>query len=600
MNSTKAEAARTSRTHYSNKQLFGMVGWSWFQVRNVGWWIREDWFDRIAGPGGLRWKEWRNSGQLKVVKDGPLRTVYHATLPESGIYIKHYRVPGLRAKIRQWLRRGKSRNEGGRALELASIGVQTINPVALGEERKFGVLLENYLVTEEISGVQPLDRFLETELPFYEPARAGLIRQRIGAELARLCSRLHESGMIHNDFHPGNLLVRLDDQDQPTLVLIDLDALRQRPVPLAIHEIRDNLAQLNNYFWSRSSRVERLRFLEAYLKYRGRHNPLAPMEMSRFAREIETATRTWAERLWRRTAKRGRGTNKYFKTRKSTATWAVLSRKIDPEKMQQIIDDPERLIYAHDAIILKHSKSSTVAEVTIPMVGGPRRVVIKKIPTVKPSEFWFGWLVRPRAWRAWNASGHLMARGVPTPEPLAYIAKGNPGVSSGMARLSPASTYTILERPEGMTSLSDHMEQKLVHLEPTAQYTAMRRSVQATAGVVRTMHEHSISHRDMKAANILVRPKADGSWQEMQLIDLVGAELVHPLPYDVKVKNLARLTLSFYSHGLLQNSLALRFLRHYLPLAYLPRGGWKELWHDIQAEVDRKIQKNKRSGRPLS
>ena len=227
-------------------------------------------------------------------------------------------------------------------------------------------------------------------------------------------------------------------------------------------------------------------------------------------------------------------------------------------------------------------------------------MVIKKIPTVKPSEFWFGWLVRPRAWRAWNASGHLMARGVPTPEPLAYIAKGNPGVSSGMARLSPASTYTILERPEGMTSLAEHMEQKLVQLSPTACYNALRHSVEATARVARVMHEHSISHRDMKAANILVRPRPDGSWQEMQLIDLVGAELVHPLPYSMKVKNLARLTLSFYSHGLLRKTLALRFLRSYLPLAYLPRDAWKELWRDIQAEVDRKIQKNKRSGRPLS
>lgn len=600
MNSTKQDTPRTGRTYYGDKQLFGMVGWSWFQVRNVGWWIREDWFDRIAGPGGLKWKEWRQNGRLKIVKDGPLRTVYHASLPDNGIYIKYYRVPGLRAKIRQWFRKGKARNEGGRALELAAIGIPTINPLALGEERKFGILFENYLVTEEIAGVQPLDRFLEQTLDLFSQSRAEAIRRRIGEELARLCGRLHEAGMVHNDFHPGNLLIQLDHDDQPTLMLIDLDALRQRPVPLSVAEIRDNLAQLNNYFWSRSSRTERLRFLETYLKCRGRHNPLAPIEMARFARDIETATRTWAERLWRRWARRGHGTNKYFKTRTGNATWAVLSRKIDPDQVKSITDDPEHLMYAPGAVILKHSKSSTVAEVTVRMEDGPKRVVIKKIPTIKASEFWFGWLVQPRAWRAWSASGHLIARGVPTPEPLAYIAKGKPGTSSWMAWLNPSATYTVQERPEGMISLAEHMEKNLTRLKPQQQFDAMNGSVAATARVVRHMHERSISHRDMKAANILIRPLHDGSWQELQLIDLVGAALSHPLNDKTRVKNLARLALSFSSHGLLRPTLALRFLRSYLPVAYLQHKAWKKLWREVQAEVERKIAKNQRSGRPLS
>ncbi|MFM1800687.1 MAG: hypothetical protein RJA81_39, partial [Planctomycetota bacterium] len=571
MNSTKpAKDLRPSRRFYRHKQLFGMRGWTWFNMNQVGWWIREEWFDRLVGPHGLKWKEWEQAGRLRVVKNGPLRTVYHVDQGTSGLFIKHYRVPGLRAKIRQWLRRGKARNEGEKALKLAGIGVSTVEPVALGEQRRLGVIFENYLVTREIADVHPLDQYLEQILPNSPAEFQKQIRRLIGEELARLCARLHEQGFVHQDFHPGNLLIRLSDDHRPHLMLIDLDALSMRKVPLSIDEIRDNLAQLNNYFWSRSSRVERIRFLEAYLKFRKRHNPLAPMEMARFARAIEEATRSWAERLWRRWAKRGQGTNKYFKTFTGPATWGVMSRKLDRDQVKAVIQDPDRLIYASDSRILKHSKSSTVAEVTIRTVAGDRRVILKKIPTLKASDFWFGWIKAHRSWRSWKASGHMVARGIATPEPLAYISKGAPGMPGFVARFYPSATYTIQERPDQMISLARHMEEKLIRLPEDQRTAALLASVPPLARLIRHMHDMSISHRDLKAANILVRPLPDQSWNEMSLIDLVGVTLQHPMPQRTRVKNLARLTMSFHAHQLFRRTDGLRFLRSYLPMAYQP------------------------------
>ena len=109
----------------------------------MGWWVRSDWHRALLGPGGLRLDEWRASGRLTTVKTGPHRVVYRVDLPEGAVYVKHFLVPGLRAKLRQWVRRGKGRNEGQRTRYLNAIGVPTITPIALGEQRKRRFLFEN-------------------------------------------------------------------------------------------------------------------------------------------------------------------------------------------------------------------------------------------------------------------------------------------------------------------------------------------------------------------------------------------------------------------------------------------------------------------------
>jgi hypothetical protein len=128
---------------------------------DVGWWIRGDWRDTLIGPAGLRLDEWRSEGRLTVVKTGPQRVVYRVDLPQGTIFVKHFLVPGYSAMVRQWLRRGKGRNEGRRTRYLGAIGVPTITPIALGEQRKRMFLFENYLITPAILDAVPLNEFVE-------------------------------------------------------------------------------------------------------------------------------------------------------------------------------------------------------------------------------------------------------------------------------------------------------------------------------------------------------------------------------------------------------------------------------------------------------
>jgi tRNA A-37 threonylcarbamoyl transferase component Bud32 len=575
--------------------MFKAPEWDWVRAEDVGWWVRPEWREALLGPGGLRLEEWRGEGRLSTIKTGPHRVVYRADLDGGAVFIKHFLVPGWREIFRQWFRRGKARNEGRRALRLARIGVPTISPIALGEQRKGTFLFENYLVTRAIAGMVPLDEFVECRLAELDLSRRARVRQALAVAVAELTARLHDAGLIHQDFHPGNLLVGLEVGDRPRLAMIDLDALRVRR-DLGWADVRENLALLNHYFWLRCDRSDRQRFLRAYLLSRG----VEPPDLGDFARGIEEATRAWAERLWRRWGRRCQGSNKYFAAYRVPRSWAIAARDLDPTTVHELLNNLDAPFHREDTIPIKDSRTTTVAEVGLLVDGRPTRVIYKRFNRKR----WLDpilTLFRPsRAWRAWQAGQHLASRAVPTPRNLAVLARSRPGFRWLPHHFWPYDTYLVTIKADPSLTLGDYAHDVLPTLDPASRRLQIRRMTIALARLIRTLHDRSLSHRDMKAANILVEGDPAVPEPHLSLIDLVGVHLEHPVPRDRRVQNLARLQVSLATVPGRTRTDALRFLRAYLPWAHTPRAEWKTLWREVEGRCRAKEFLNRRRGRILS
>lgn len=129
---------------------------------------------------------------------------------------------------------------------------------------------------------------------------------------------------------------------------------------------------------------------------------------------------------------------------------------------------------------------------------------------------------------------------------------------------------------------------------PRSRQAAIRNEIEAIACLVREFHRRQLSHRDLKASNIL---RAD---QQFWLIDMVGVRIYRRLPMQRRVQNLARLHASFCRDHLVSRADKLRFLRIYLQWGLLGQIGWKEWWQAIDEATQAKVLRNQRSGRPLA
>jgi tRNA A-37 threonylcarbamoyl transferase component Bud32 len=577
------------------KRMFKPPDWEWTQFEGIGWWSRDGWGEILLGKDGLRLDRWREEGRLTTIKSGPHRIVYRADLPEGSIYVKHFLVPDWRATIRQWVRRGKGRNEAKRSQHLSSIGVPTITPVALGERRKRKFLLENYLVTLAIRSAIPLDEFVEQHLlEKPEPARS-IIRQRLAEAVAVLTARLHNAGLLHQDFHPGNVMVRLSDDHIPELFMIDLDALRKTRI-VTWKLARQNLALLDHYFWLRSSRTDRYRFLKAYLASRSEPAP----DVRAFAHMIENSTRLWAERLWRRWGRRCLGSNKYFEVYLGRTTRCVASRDLDPSEAQALLANPDLPFERPGSVLLKNSRTTTVAETTMMVRGSPTQVVYKRFNRKKLLDPLLT-LFRPsRAWRSWQAGQHLVSRGIATPQNLAFLSRRRTFWEAPLFWRLPHETYLITVKEPNAVDLMTYTRQVLPQYPPDLRRKRIRSLTIALAELVRALHDRSLSHRDLKASNILINVDSFTGHNRLSLIDLVGVRLQHPIPKSRRVQNLARLCVSLdLTHGRTRTDL-LRFLRLYLPWGLSPLNDWKCFWRAIERGIAQKRSRNRRRGRPIS
>lgn len=565
-----------------------MNGLTRLRFGDLSWRVRSDVAHLLFDSAGLRLSSWLQSGRASIVKQGPHRTVYRVQLDGRSVYVKHYHVADARAMFSQWAQSSKSRREWDRAERAAAAAIPTIVPLALGEQRKAGLVFENYLITEGIDDVEPLDRFVQDIFPKLAPNRQARIRPRLTHGLAELVAKLHEAGVLHPDLHSGNVLVRLHESDAIELFLIDLQ--EAKPAKRADwRRSRKNLLAFGLFFFTMARAIDRGRFLRRYLQLR----PNLRIDWRAEANRLEHDLRGKAFRFWRKLDYRCVSNNRRFFYRNIGSAHGFAVTELGEAAMQALLRDPDAPFQIASADVLKSSPSSEVTRLPMSIGDVCTNVIYKRFNCPKRLDALRATLHHSPALRAWHGGHGLLIRRIPTPRPLAVIER----LRGPFVRES----YLITQALPDAVNLQDYM-QKIVSKLP---HDVRRRRIRWLLGqlgqFLRQMHQRNISHRDMKASNFLLTPADPAATSpKLYLIDLAGAQIWRRLPAARCVQNMSRVVASLQSYSLLTRTDFLRLLCAYRPGARNNSGQWKLVWRDVQHRAGQKIARNKEQKRPIA
>ena len=142
---------------------------------------------------------------------------------------------------------------------LRQYGVPVLTPVFFGSETVDGNP-RAILMTEELVNFQPLETLTEA---MFADKRPSLAEQRLIIRgVAATVRQLHAARIQHRSLYPKHLFVRLREQNDPEVVIIDLEKSRMKFFS-AMRTVYD-LATLNRHakYWSKTNR---LYFFKQYL-----------------------------------------------------------------------------------------------------------------------------------------------------------------------------------------------------------------------------------------------------------------------------------------------------------------------------------------------
>jgi tRNA A-37 threonylcarbamoyl transferase component Bud32 len=495
-----------------------------------------------------------------IVKTNHQRTVALIQRNNASWYRKDCIVDGPRAWFRELFRGAKAKLEFENAIKLEKLGIPAIQAIAWEGRRWPG---RSSVISRAVENAVPLDQFLESKSELFTSVKSNSARCELARTLGQWFAQMYKAGVCHPDPHPGNFLISHDQQSLlHNLTLTDLHAIQFDC--RGQHKMVDNLVLLNRWFTLRASKTDRARFWKAF----SRNLQLNKQDAKQLAIEIERKTLQSNIVFWERRFGRYFGKNREYlpirnRDQNSLSLAGMIRRECPKEIVDLMLDNPDHLL--DQGQVLKKSASSQVVLLKL----GDVSYILKRVPIRQKKDIVKNIFRSSSIRKSWMYGQSLNDRWLPTPKPLLMLHRYRLGMPCEGYLLTPA-----IANAQTLHELN-------LHQLPMVCFKL--------AKLLRRMHDHGVSHRDLKANNILVSGEGEPS-----LIDLVGISTAKNISLDQRYRDLARLAASFVNSNKIRHADRVNFLRSY------GFEDWKTAWRAMAKIVEKKIVQNQKRNRILA
>jgi tRNA A-37 threonylcarbamoyl transferase component Bud32 len=468
--------------------------------------------------------------ECRIIRENNVRVSMFLPHPETGevIFAKRYKCRGLKDIVKYFFVPSKALSEWKIMNAFRDRGIPVPRPLAYGEKRKGGCLLDSYLFTEALATAVPLRDFYEQSLIPCGPPHHHLKKSTVIKKLAALVSSMHAEGFFYRDLHAGNVLVVERDDEALDLYLVDFHkAWHLRRLP-DFMRIRD-LAQLKNSL--AVSPADQLRFLKAYAL----GAPRSFNHLKQSARRIEKkAEQLWSVHLKSRT-KRCLVKSTEFEVHKDLTRSLYYRKTYSEDLLADVLSHYGNPSSAGRITVVKETPKEVVSFTTLSHRGEQRKILIKEARFIGLWNRLRYCFFKTRAKRYWIAARGLKVRGVATPDAIACIENRSFGL--------PRQTILLMEFVDHAYELNDYVLKRFSTTVSPQDAQVKNRFIKACALRLRALHEKGIYHADLKSNNILVKENPSDSW-EFYFIDLDSVSFCRKLSFKKRSNNLAQINAS--------------------------------------------------------
>lgn len=510
----------------------------------VGRWLNDE--------GQLPIARWREEKQASIVKTGPHRTVYHLQLPEGNFYLKHYRTADWQAILQNMVRPSKADLEWQAAQKIVALGLPTIETVAIGRKQRFGLVRDNFLISREIERVEPLDHFVLRAFPQMESEAQQRLRREVARQLGQMTATLHLNGVLHRDFHPGNVLLQ-QENGRWQLFLIDLHATSWKR-RLSIRQIAENLSLLNNFFFRLTEKTDRLRFLKSYRQIWNADQSTMPQFPSETIKRIGEICQRALEQADLRGDKKWKRGNRRLMILNGPTNHCRGLAELGNNQLRRLCDHPEQLFDAPHFIAWQKRDATIQRGLTeIQRNGKPETAIA------------IAFAKSQLARQGWEMGHALVRRRLPAPRPLLFVETQKNQWD-----------YLAIEPIPQAISLNQWLKEPR-SAAPSGKPMGFQSVLNAIAVQLRRLHDHRFDQPELNPHALLIQQ--DKSSAKVWFTSLETLQHVHHVDRSRVRHALANFLGSVQMTLRVGFTDCLRFLRAYLQADF--RRDWKSYWQGI-------------------